>query len=188
MKRKGDWMQTWGGGRYWPLDPQPDDMNIADISAALGNLCRFGGHTKRFYSVAEHCILISQAVPKEFALWGLLHDASEAYLGDMVKPLKDGSPEYKALEDKTMRAVVTKFNLSPNTMPEEIKKADMAILKNEQMAMMHPCPYDWWCIGEEPLKVVIHGWSPSTAALKFLYRFNDIRQNQHPWPPHMEGN
>ena len=81
--RIGDWMQTYTGERFWPLDPRIEDIHIRDISMALGKLCRYGGHTIFFYSVAEHSVLVSEYVPEEYALWGLLHDASEAYLSDI---------------------------------------------------------------------------------------------------------
>src|SRR4051812_20612492 len=90
---RGDWMQTYTGRAFWPLDAQPEDVDPLDIAAALSMLCRYGGHVSRFYSVAEHCLLMSEAVAPEHALWALLHDATEAYMGDMVRPLKRQMPE-----------------------------------------------------------------------------------------------
>jgi hypothetical protein len=76
--RRGDWMQTFTGRRFWPLDPRGEDVLIEDIAHALSLLTRYGGHCTRFYSVAEHSVLLARAATPENALWLLLHDASEA--------------------------------------------------------------------------------------------------------------
>lgn len=74
-ERIGDWIQTFTGRQFWPLDPQPDHIDIADIAHALAHDCRFGGHCRRFYSVAEHSVLLSRAVAPEFRLAALMHDS-----------------------------------------------------------------------------------------------------------------
>src|ERR1017187_10636100 len=74
---------TFSGIHFWPLLPNPADIRIEDIAHALSNQCRFAGHAREFYSVAEHSVRVSQLCPPEDALWGLLHDASEAYLTDV---------------------------------------------------------------------------------------------------------
>lgn len=104
--RSGDWIQTATGGQFWPMDPQPDEIDINDIAHALAMLCRFGGHCLRFYSVAEHSVLLSHAVPPEHALWALLHDATEGYLVDMPRPIKAFLPGYKEAEAGIVRAVI----------------------------------------------------------------------------------
>src|SRR5258708_302056 len=86
--RRGNWMQTYTGRAYWPADPRAEDVCIEDIAHALSLLCRYTGHCKRFYSVAEHSILISQVVPPEYAFFGLMHDAQEAYINDLARPIK----------------------------------------------------------------------------------------------------
>ena len=85
MKRKGDWMQTHSGIQFWPLDPRPEDILIEDIAHALSNQCRFAGHCCFHYSVAQHSVLVSENVPAQDAMWGLLHDAGEAYLVDLPR-------------------------------------------------------------------------------------------------------
>jgi hypothetical protein len=107
----GDWMQTYTGRAFWPLAPQADDIDPADIAHALSMLCRYGGHVERFYSVAEHCVLMSYAVPPGYALWALLHDATEAYMGDMVRPLKRSMPEYQAAEARLSAVICDRFGL-----------------------------------------------------------------------------
>src|SRR5690242_11754504 len=86
--RRGDWMQTYTGRRFWPLDPRVDDIDIGDIAHHLSLVCRFAGACREFYSVAQHCVGVSYVCDPKDALWGLLHDAAEAYVGDMVRPLK----------------------------------------------------------------------------------------------------
>ena len=91
---RGDWLQTFTGRQFWPLGPEPTDIVIEDIGHALGSLCRFNGHCKAFYSVAQHSILVSRACEKHglvAAFRGLMHDASETYLLDVPKPLKRSS-------------------------------------------------------------------------------------------------
>ncbi|MDI1288693.1 MAG: hypothetical protein PSX37_01920 [bacterium] len=97
--RIGDWMNTFTGQKFYPLDPRADEVHAPDIAKALSQICRYGGHTSQHYSVAEHCVLMSLAVAPEHALFALLHDATEAYVGDMVRPLKQALPEYRAIED-----------------------------------------------------------------------------------------
>ncbi|MDO4254358.1 MAG: hypothetical protein Q4C81_04310 [Kocuria sp.] len=98
--QRGNWMQTYTGRRFYPLDSRPEDVDVVDVAHALSMQCRYNGHVRLFMSVAEHCVLVSRLVPSEHALWGLLHDATEAYVGDMVRPLKLHMPEYRAVEDR----------------------------------------------------------------------------------------
>jgi len=81
------WITTYTGKRFHYLDPQPEEIDIVDIAHALSLTCRFGGHCKEFYSVAEHSIRVAEIVPKEFQLLALLHDAGEAYTGDVQSPI-----------------------------------------------------------------------------------------------------
>lgn len=102
------WIQTFLGKPFWPLSPRPEDIDIRDIAHALAMTCRFTGHSQKFYSVAEHSVRVSRIVPAQFALHGLLHDASEAYLCDLSRPIKHGSTlgaEYCRIEDNLMQAV-----------------------------------------------------------------------------------
>src|ERR1700724_2684254 len=93
----GGWQQTFTGRRFYPLSPRVEDVCIEDIAHALSNICRYGGHCREFYSVAQHCNMVSDWMP-EFKLEGLLHDSPEAYIGDMVRPVKH-SAEMKAFRE-----------------------------------------------------------------------------------------
>lgn len=167
--RAGDWIQTFTGRCFWPLDPQPAEVDIRDIAHALSMRCRYAGHTTRFYSVAEHSVLVSLAVPPAAALWGLLHDAAEAYSADVPRPLKQFLPDWKPMEARIMAAVCRRFGLLLIE-PAAVKRADLAILADERAALMAPCEREW---GEmpDPLGVEIVGLPPAEAEAMFLDRF-----------------
>lgn len=166
---RGDWMQTYSGRRFYPLDPHPDEIDPTDIAHALALLCRYGGHVDRFYSVAEHCVLMSEAVAPEHALAALLHDATEAYVVDVPRPLKRQLPDYRAIEDRVWVAIAWRFNL-PYELPGPVKAADDRILLTERNALM-PRAERWEQDGVvEPLPVDIQGWAPSEAERRYLDR------------------
>lgn len=170
--RQGDWMQTVTGRQFWPIDPRPEDINIEDIAHALSMMCRFGGHCDRFYSVAEHSVLVSENVPPQDALWGLLHDASEAYIADIVRPAKRFIIGYKDIEGRIMAAVCGAFDL-PYIEPPSVKRADNAILADEAAQIMGAKPKDW-ILPEPPLGVRIIGLSPTDAKAAFLTRYRAL--------------
>jgi uncharacterized protein len=131
------WIKCYSGGRIHPLNPRPEDIHIEDIAHALSLNSRFTGHTPYPYSVAQHSLIISTLVPREFALWGLLHDASEAYLSDIARPVKH-QPEfefYRVVEKRLMRAVCERFGL-PEEEPEVVKYWDQRLLVSEQLLLM----------------------------------------------------
>ena len=170
---RGDWMQTYTGKQFYALDPRPEDIDPHDIAHALSMQCRFNGHVKQFYSVAEHCILLSEAVSEENALWALLHDATEAYVGDLVRPLKKNLPQYIAIEDKLMGVIAQRFGLS-GEIPPEVHWADSRILLTERDALMNPSPHKWAVDDLEPLPVQIPGWNPGTAEVLYLARLWEL--------------
>jgi len=173
--RRGDWMETFTGRRFWPLDPRAEDVSIEDIAHALSLLTRYGGHCTRFYSVAEHCVLLARAAPPEAALWLLLHDASEAYLSDMVRPLKRHMPEYRAAEDRVTRAVYQAFRLDPEMQPDAVKDLDCRIVMDERAQAMTPTG-DTWNYGgaREPLGVTLQFWPPERAEREFLALYSEL--------------
>lgn len=172
------WVQIHSGEPFYPLSPKPEDINIDDIAHALGMVCRYGGHCTRFYSVAEHSWLMSHTVAPEHALWALLHDAAEAYVGDMVRPLKHVMPEFMAAEDRIMEAITTKFNL-PGQMPDQVKEHDTRIVVDEREQIMAPSRLPWTALdGYAPLGVTIDGWPPVTATHMFKARFDQLTETK----------
>jgi hypothetical protein len=114
VQRKGDWIETFTGKQFWALDPRPDDICIEDIAHALSNICRFNGHCKHFYSVAQHSINVANRLKekgydKDIQLYGLLHDASEAYLCDIPCPIKKYLSKYKKYETNLQNMIYEKF-------------------------------------------------------------------------------
>lgn len=141
-ERDGGWMVTYSGVKLYPLDPRPNEIRFADIAHGLSNVCRFGGQCKIFYSVAEHSVRVAHWLlrterSKELAAWGLVHDAAEAYLGDVIRPIKKFFPAYKVVEERVLKAVTKKLGL-PWPEPALIKKADNVILACEARDLMNP--------------------------------------------------
>jgi hypothetical protein len=187
---QGDWMQTYTGKAFWPLTPLAADVDPLDIAHALAMICRYGGHANRFYSVAEHCVLMSRAVSPGNALWALLHDATEAYVGDMIRPLKHAMPTYRDVEDRVMGAVSRRFGLSDIGLsvvcPDEVKMADNRILRDERDALMQPPPIPWGSIeGMPALGVDIQCWPPDVAETHYLARMDELLPEQ--WWMKREG-
>lgn len=166
--RRGDWMQTYTGRKFWPLDPRPEDVCIEDIAHSLSMQARYAGHGKRFYSVAEHCVHVSVACGAETALWGLLHDASEAYLVDVPRPLKRHLPGYVEAEARVMASICIAFGL-PDEMPIGVHELDNRILADEIRQNM--APMDWHAKHGDPLGVQLQFASPEAAELAFLLEF-----------------
>lgn len=167
--RRGDWIQTASGRQFWPMAPRADEVHIEDIAHALSMLCRFGGHVREFYSVAEHSVYVARHVTPEHRLWALLHDASEAYLVDVPRPIKPFLGGYLDAERRIMAVVCERFGLPPE-MPADVKDVDDAILIDEREQIMARPPVDWKLQGER-LGVFINCWSPDEARLRFLSEF-----------------
>lgn len=168
------WLQTWTGRAFYPLTPRTADIDVRDIAHALSLLCRYGGHTRRHLSVAEHCVLMSWAVAPENALWALLHDATEAYLGDVVGPVKVYLPQYRIMESRLMEVICRRFDL-PVDEPRQVREADTRIRLDERAALMALAPMPWPGVdGLEPLGVTVVGWSAEAAETAFLARFNEL--------------
>lgn len=166
---RGDWMATFTGRRFYPLDPRPGDVDPLDIAHALSLLCRYGGHVDRFYSVAEHCILMSEAVEPRHSLAALLHDATEAYVVDVPRPLKRVLGGYAEIELATWQAIAARLGV-PVEMPDEVKAADNRILLTERAALMRRA--ERWSVDDDytALPVTIEGWPPREAERRFLAR------------------
>jgi hypothetical protein len=178
--RVGDWFQTYSGVEFYIYDPRPEDIHVQDIAHALAMQCRFNGHCRSFYSVAEHSVRVAMLLIDEetdaVAFWGLMHDASEAYCGDMVRPMKRGMPEFRAVEAKLTAAICTRFRLDPIE-PPAVKVADNRLLATERRDLMGwpPKPYrvDEGC---QPLAAAITPWPPEIAEREFLAWFRHFER------------
>jgi hypothetical protein len=172
--RRGDFMQTYSGKAFFPLDPRVQDVDIRDIAHSLALQCRYAGHCRRFYSVAEHSVLIARwlvgRADAETALWGLLHDASEAYLVDVPRPVKPSLVGYKEAEAKVMEVIAKHFGM-PLGMPEIVHEADNRIIADEIVNMTR---MPWHAKHDDPLGVPLMYWSPSEAEEEFLATFEAL--------------
>lgn len=170
--RKGDWIQTFTGKKFWPLDPRAEDLDIRDIAHALSLVNRFNGHTRWPMSVAQHSLLVTCLVDESYQMTALLHDASEAYLGGLTAPVKRFMPEYRAAEDRLMGVVAKRYGiLWP--LPEEVKKFDLAALMTEARDLLPGGPVDWACHAE-PSKGMVNPIHAEVAEDRFLKRFEQL--------------
>lgn len=164
-------MQTYTGEMFDVFNPNKDQIQMRDISHALSMLCRYGGHSRNFYSVAEHCFLMAEYFVdrKEYDLAraALLHDATEAYMGDVIRPLKLQFPLYRQTEDYLQGMIFTKFGLPPE-MPPEVKDADLRICNDERAALLHERPWNPYIDGLPYLDVEIKSWFPIKAEQNYL--------------------
>jgi hypothetical protein len=180
MQEAGPYIQTVSGRRVNPFAPALDDIDVGDIAVALSNQCRFGGHTRRYYSVAQHACIVSDEVlasggDVEDVFAALRHDATEAYLGDMPHPIKHRSPlgeAFKQAEDHLQAVLGEHFNIKPGV--KEIKVADRALLATERRALSGE-NWHWPELdGVEPLDIELTAWPPDEAARLFLERFEEL--------------
>lgn len=169
------WIETFSGRRFDVLDPQPEQFTIEDIAHSLSLLCRWTGQCKHFYSVGQHSYLGSFLTPKEDALWFLLHDASEAFIGDMHRPMKhhtDAGKAYSTVEEKIMRTIARKFDLSwPE--PAIVKQVDTMMLFSEREQLMKPIHWDWEA---QAADVKISEMSSREVEVLFLNRFYQLKR------------
>lgn len=168
------WIQTYSGRRFNPTNPVVDAIVIQDIAHSLSMQCRFSGHVRQFYSVAQHSVMVSYICNQDDALWGLMHDASEAYLVDVPRPLKRSGKfdAYLEFEDRMQRAICRRFGL-PEKEPANVKKADQILLATEARDLMGPLRSDWEqsC---EPLPWKIVALPPQEAKNLFMKRFFEL--------------
>jgi len=167
-----DWIQTFTGARFRPLAPDPADIEIRDIAHALSLQCRFNGQCAAFYSVAEHSVRVARSLPDELALWGLLHDAAEAYLGDMPRPVKAQMPSFEEAEDRLLRLIVESFGLSW-PMPPEVDHADLVMLATEARDVFGVSPESWG-LRFDPLPETIHPMRAAEAERRFLDAYEKL--------------
>lgn len=170
------YIRTYTGRKFWPLEPQAEDVAIVDIAHALALKCRYNGHTSRFYSVAEHCVRLSRAASPANKLVALLHDAAEAYLPDVPRPIKSHLTNFREIEARIDKAVAKRFG-TVHPFPEEIHILDYSILNDEMKAMLDygDGPYG------EALNIPSNefGWGAILAKHTFLDEFLQLSGDQH---------
>jgi len=172
---------TQSGNYFDLLRPEESCFSIKDIAHGLSNLCRFTGHCREFYSVAQHSVLVSRILPIELKFAGLMHDAAEAFLGDVSSPLKHLLPEYKKIEENVEKAIFDRFGVSwDQVKSKEVKKADLILLATEKRDLMPITGYQWEILkGIGPLDFMrIHPLPPEKAFNLFMEEYNklDIRR------------
>lgn len=172
---KDRYLSTFTGKKFHPFDPKPDQICIEDIAHGLSLLCRFAGQCPNFFSVAEHCIYVANRLPNVLKLEGLLHDAAEAYLADIPRPLKVGLPEYYAVEARVEEVIAQKFDMA-FPLPAEVKNADNDLLKNEILTFFGAQRYLEYFGEEFPTGVSEHlfGFDPRTAESRFLIFYRNL--------------
>ena len=165
---KGIFVSTYRGHRFYPLAPSIDDVDIEDIAHGLAYQCRFNGQTSSFYSVAQHSVLVASIVPEHLRLPALLHDAAEAYLGDIVKPLKMLVPQFSLIE-KQVAAIISECFAVHELDHPLIKIADLVLLATEKRDLMPNSVEPWASIaGVTPLDAAIVAQTPEQAKADFL--------------------
>ncbi len=174
---RGPWIQTYTGRQFFPLSPEPEDVCPVDIAHALSCQARFSGHTRGGpYSVAQHSLLVASAVPAWFRLAALLHDAAEAYLVDLPRPLKHGTyigPHFAAFEARIARAIGERFDVFLDPTAPDVHVADMRALATERRDLMMPEPAQWGDLPpplEERVEPVV--WHEARA--EFLYALDGL--------------
>jgi len=180
------WIHTHSNHQVWPLEAA-GTVTLIDIAHSLSHVCRFGGHTREFYSVAQHSVLASQLIAPEFAAWGLMHDAAEAYLGDITRPLKrclwanlaqdeDAIHVYKhinQIEADLQQHIANVFGLTWPAPWCEIDPVDSALLHSERRVLLGPAPAEWGPKVEYPA-VCIKPVSSKEAKQMFLARAKEL--------------
>lgn len=176
--REHSWFTTASGRRFFVIDPDRESIVIDDIAHALAHVCRYGGHCRQFYSVAQHSVHVSKLVPRHLALHGLMHDASEAYLGDVVRPLKAQLPEYKRIEHQLEQLISERFGIRPLGADEVkiLKAADLVALQTERRDLLPPTPHEWsedraGIVADPDPIFVLASWR---ARDTFLARYRDL--------------
>jgi hypothetical protein len=181
-----EWIQTYTGRKVFPLAPTPDAFCWADIAHALSNVCRFTGHVRQFYSVAEHCVGVSrraQTIGRRqsklwglyCARWGLIHDASEAYISDVSRPVKhqEAMRPYREAEARLQQMIAAWAGLGV-VEPPEVKQADDELLATEAHYLMRPLHPDWFMGAKRIPGLKISAQPPAGAETSFTLRAKEL--------------
>src|SRR5574337_576340 len=174
------WIETYTGKKFYFLTPQKEMIDIIDIAHALSQTCRFSGHTRVFYSVAEHCINVSRLLWKRYqdpdlALIGLFHDAAEAYLTDIPTPIKQYLPEYDTLETSVLNAIYENWALYEEDY-SKVKDADTGMLLKEAYYLL-PSKGKEWALKYQttyPIEGTLDCFGPNESRHEYTALFQDL--------------
>ena len=178
------WMETASGLRFNYAVLDETQVSIDDVAHALSRMCRYGGHVRDYYTVAEHCVLLCRFVRARGGLEveqrvALMHDAGEAYLQDVVRPGKHRLKDYMALEKRVDELVAGVFGVS-YPFPAWLKELDTRILKDERAQVMNRSGNTWAIDGLEPLGVRCRGWGRWVAKQMFLLEWDLVNFRRPP--------
>lgn len=168
------WIRTYSGKRFNVFEPRTEDVDIVDIAHALSFTCRFSGHTTQFYSVAEHCLNMCALLPDDLKIYGLLHDAAEAYLTDVPTPIKKQMPDIHILESKVMQVVAVKFKLQYQYfLCREIKDMDWALCVAEAKQFLSEGIKGWTAVlpQKDIRRLPFPPMAMSSVEEQFLFNF-----------------
>ncbi len=174
----GSWIWTIGGRRFELASPTAEMVNVGEIGHALARLCRFVGHIRpQMYSVAQHCLEVSQRCPTGMEGWGLMHDAAEAYVGDISGPLKALVPAVCEVEERILGVIAGVVGLEM-PVPEEVKVVDRRMLLTEmrefRSARQAAVLAEAW--GLEPYESGLITWQAGLARALWMERFREVVQ------------
>lgn len=172
----GAWIETRTGIHFDLVNPKLDCIDIIDIAHALSMLCRYVGHCRYFYSVAEHSIKVAQILPDNLKMAGLLHDAAEAYTGDMSRPMKRLMPDIAVVEEKILSVIFEKYNVPHHLLHNaQIKKADNILIATELRDLMSGDAVGWEMEHIDPLPDIIKPVKHVDAKYDFLHTFKEYQ-------------
>ena len=166
-------IQLYSGKPFYPEDPREEDIDIRDIARSLSMLCRFGGHINNFYSVAQHSVELSYIVEPKNAFCALMHDSTEAYYGDMIRPLKYLFPRFIEMEDNCWKVIAKKYGL-PQKMPDDVKNNDTRICFTEKRDLLPASNGTNWGYEMSPHENKIVAHPPEVAERMFINRFEEL--------------
>lgn len=181
-----DWIETYTGRRFRPLNPRPEDVCVEDIAHALSLICRFNGQCRYFYSVGQHSLLCcelarNRGYDKRVQLLALLHDAAEAYVSDVARPIKPFLADFNKIEASVQKAIWRAFSIGEPTWEEKgiIKELDLTLLATEGRVLM---PFKNWTGLPYPPAEEIHidERSPSEVEKAFTVKFYNLTRHYTP--------
>lgn len=173
------WMQTISGRAVDFLVPEPASIEITDIAYSLARLARFNGHAKGLYSVAQHSVHVAEHCARPWQLAALLHDAPEAYIGDLTSPMKEASPElaqaFDRIEQRIASVIAGRFGLQLDDFTHpSIKEADLRMLATEKRDVMSRSVRAWKPLPPPYRERIETCWPIHVAQEKFLRMFAEL--------------